>query len=113
MIARHPKPAGSFAASKRRKSSAGRFGNSCSHNAQRNDPDSRSEKLGAAVLADDDEAVAFAQRVMRELIHSDEQLPSARPPAETRSPASVGDTQRRLVLNARRGLQKARHLLGA
>ena len=38
------------------------------------DPNSRSEKLGAAVLADDDEAVAFAQRVMRELIHSDEQL---------------------------------------
>jgi hypothetical protein len=37
------------------------------------DPNSRSEKLGAAVLADDDEAVAFAQRVMRELIHSDEQ----------------------------------------
>jgi hypothetical protein len=38
------------------------------------DPNSRSEKLGAAVLADDDEAVAFAQRVMPELIHSDGQL---------------------------------------
>ena len=38
------------------------------------DPNSRSEKLGAAVLADDDEAVAFAQRVTRELIHGDEQL---------------------------------------
>jgi hypothetical protein len=38
------------------------------------DPNSRSEKLGAAVLADDDEAVAFAQRVIRELVHSDEQL---------------------------------------
>ena len=36
------------------------------------DPNSRSEKLGAAVLADDDEAVAFARRVIRELIGSDE-----------------------------------------
>ena len=36
------------------------------------DPNSRSEKLGAAVLADDNEAVAFAQRVARKLIHSDE-----------------------------------------
>ena len=35
------------------------------------DPNSRSEKLGAAVLADDNEAVAFAQRVIRELKHSD------------------------------------------
>ena len=41
------------------------------------DPNSRSEKLGAAVLADDDQAVAFAQRVMRELIHSDEKLYAA------------------------------------
>ena len=39
------------------------------------DPNSRSAKLGAAVLADDDEAVAFAQRVMRELI--------LRPPASS------------------------------
>jgi hypothetical protein len=38
------------------------------------DPNSRSEKLGAAVLADDNEAVAFAERVMRELIRSDEEL---------------------------------------
>src|SRR6267154_1446222 len=38
------------------------------------DPNSRSEKLGAAVLADDNEAVAFAQRVMRELVRSDETL---------------------------------------
>jgi hypothetical protein len=38
------------------------------------DPISRSEKLGAAVLADDDDAVAFAQRVMRELIHTDDKL---------------------------------------
>ena len=30
-----------------------------------------SEKLGAAVLADDDEALGFAQRVIRELAHSD------------------------------------------
>jgi hypothetical protein len=36
------------------------------------DPNSRSEKLGAAVLADDDEAVAFARRLIRELIGSDE-----------------------------------------
>jgi hypothetical protein len=36
------------------------------------DPNSRSEKLGAAVLADDDEAVAFAQRVIRELIHGEQ-----------------------------------------
>jgi len=35
------------------------------------DPNSRSEKLGAAVLADDDEALGFAQRVIRELAHSD------------------------------------------
>jgi hypothetical protein len=41
------------------------------------DANSRSEKLGAAVLSDDDEAVAFAQRVMRELIHSDEKLYAA------------------------------------
>ena len=41
------------------------------------DPNSRSQKLGAAVLADDDEAVAFAQRVVRELIHSDEKLYAA------------------------------------
>jgi hypothetical protein len=33
-----------------------------------------SEKLGAAVLADDDEALAFAKRVIRELIHSDAKL---------------------------------------
>jgi hypothetical protein len=32
------------------------------------------EKLGAAVLADDDEAVAFAKRVIRELIHRDAKL---------------------------------------
>jgi hypothetical protein len=38
------------------------------------DPNSRSEKLGAAMLADDDAAVAFAQRVMRELLHSDKTL---------------------------------------
>jgi len=38
------------------------------------DPNSRSEKLGAAVLADDDEALSFAKRVVRELIHSDEKL---------------------------------------
>ena len=30
-----------------------------------------SEKLGAAVLADDDEALGFAQRVIRELVESD------------------------------------------
>ena len=30
-----------------------------------------SEKIGAAVLADDDEAVGFAQRVIRELAHND------------------------------------------
>jgi hypothetical protein len=37
MTAHQPKPAGSFAApSKRSKSNAGRFGNSGSHNAQRN-----------------------------------------------------------------------------
>jgi hypothetical protein len=29
-----------------------------------------SEKLGAAVLADDDEALGFAQRVIRELVQS-------------------------------------------
>jgi hypothetical protein len=33
-----------------------------------------SEKLGAAVLADDDEALAFAKRVILELIHSDAKL---------------------------------------
>jgi hypothetical protein len=33
-----------------------------------------SEKLGAAVLADDDEALAFAKRVIRELIHNDAKL---------------------------------------
>ena len=33
-----------------------------------------SEKLGAAVLTDDDEALAFAKRVIRELIHSDAKL---------------------------------------
>ena len=33
-----------------------------------------SEKIGAAVLADDDEALAFAKRVIRELIHSDAKL---------------------------------------
>ena len=33
-----------------------------------------SEKLGAAVLADDDEALAFAKRVIRELIRSDANL---------------------------------------
>jgi hypothetical protein len=38
------------------------------------DPNSRSEKFGAAVLADDAEAVAFAQRVVRELVRSDEEL---------------------------------------
>jgi hypothetical protein len=32
------------------------------------------EKLGAAVLADDDEAVAFAKRVIRELIQRDAKL---------------------------------------
>jgi hypothetical protein len=32
------------------------------------------EKLGAAVLADDDEALAFAKRVIRELIHRDAKL---------------------------------------
>ena len=32
------------------------------------------EKLGAAVLADDDEAFAFAKRVIRELIHSGAKL---------------------------------------
>ena len=32
------------------------------------------EKLGAAALADDDEAVAFAKRVIRELIHRDAKL---------------------------------------
>jgi hypothetical protein len=36
-----------------------------------------SEKSGAAVLADDDEALAFAKRVIRELIHSDAKLYSA------------------------------------
>jgi hypothetical protein len=41
------------------------------------DPNSRSQKLGAAVLAGDDEAVAFAQRVIRELIRSDEKLHAA------------------------------------
>jgi len=30
-----------------------------------------SEKLGAAVLGDDDEALAFAQRMIRKLIQSD------------------------------------------
>jgi hypothetical protein len=35
---------------------------------------SGSKKLGAAVLADDDEALAFAKRVIRELIHSDAKL---------------------------------------
>ena len=30
-----------------------------------------SERLGAAVLADDDEALGFAQRVIRELAYSD------------------------------------------
>jgi len=38
------------------------------------DPNSRSEKLGSAVLVDDEEAVGFARRVMRELIHGDEKL---------------------------------------
>jgi hypothetical protein len=33
-----------------------------------------SEKLGTAVLADDDEALAFAKRVIRELINSDAKL---------------------------------------
>ena len=33
-----------------------------------------SEKLGAAVLADDDEAFAFAKRVIRELIQRDAKL---------------------------------------
>jgi hypothetical protein len=32
------------------------------------------KKLGAAVLADDDEALAFAKRVIRELIHRDAKL---------------------------------------
>ena len=32
------------------------------------------ETLGAAVLADDDEAVAFAKRVIQELIRSDAKL---------------------------------------
>jgi hypothetical protein len=32
------------------------------------------EKRGAAVLADDDEALAFAKRVIRELIHRDAKL---------------------------------------
>jgi hypothetical protein len=33
-----------------------------------------SDKIGAAVLADDDEAVAFAKRVIRELIRTDAKL---------------------------------------
>jgi hypothetical protein len=33
-----------------------------------------SEKIGAAVPADDDEAVAFAKRVIRELIRTDAKL---------------------------------------
>jgi hypothetical protein len=33
-----------------------------------------SEKLGAAVLADDEEALTFAKRVIRELIRSDANL---------------------------------------
>jgi hypothetical protein len=33
-----------------------------------------SEQSGAAVLAEDDEAYAFAKRVIRELIHSDAKL---------------------------------------
>jgi len=35
------------------------------------DVSSGSEKLGAAVLADDDEALGFAQRVIRELVQGD------------------------------------------
>jgi hypothetical protein len=34
----------------------------------------KTEKRGAAVLADDDEALAFAKRVIRELIHCDAKL---------------------------------------
>jgi hypothetical protein len=32
------------------------------------------EKLGAAILTDDDEALAFAKRVIQELIHRDSKL---------------------------------------
>ena len=38
------------------------------------DRDTGAEKLGVAVLADDDEALAFAKRVIRELIHIDAKL---------------------------------------
>jgi hypothetical protein len=38
------------------------------------DPNSRSEKRGAAVLASDNEAVGFAHRVIRQLIHDDKKL---------------------------------------
>jgi len=38
------------------------------------DPNSRSEKRGAAVLASDNEAAQLAHRVIRELIHDDEKL---------------------------------------
>jgi uncharacterized protein DUF6894 len=53
---------------------------------------SGSKKLGAAVLADDDEALAFAKRVIRELIHSDAKLYTTwtmEVTAGTRSVASV------------------------
>jgi hypothetical protein len=38
------------------------------------DPVTWTEKLGSAVLADDDEACAFAKRVIRELIQRDAKL---------------------------------------
>ena len=38
------------------------------------DPNGGSEKLGAAVFVEDDEAIGFVHRVIRELIHSDEKL---------------------------------------
>jgi hypothetical protein len=44
------------------------------------------EKLGAAVLADDDEALAFAKRVMAELLHRDA---ICTPPGEWKSPPAT------------------------